>query len=340
MTESYDVSQPKQSPSIVPTVLLTGVGAGGGCLINKYAGSKKTHEDLIKEMNDKDAFNKNIADDAPNKDLWKELEKKNNAVNDAKKALEEASKGEADKTVQDALNTAQKNIDEWVAKENARLASNAPAAEAPKVTGFPEQLPELSKNNNTNTMKRKYEKLSKSYEAAKAKAGRKYNSEKTKITELQDAARNSFKMPASQTPQTIDELMADLDKEVVKTEIRQVVDPATNVKTFETVETDLYQEIKKKIMSANPPTFSKNVSNLTEEEAMNLPNGEFRKIKPSETVPQGFTKVTNTKGECFIYKTDAASEYLRTMNTNYKKNIENMADEVLNATKEYRIAKF
>ncbi len=84
----------KQRPSALPYMAGGAVvGAGAGYAVDRWALSKPmSHEDIVKKMNDADAFTKNTAEGAEHAASWKEVQAKAQAVEEAKAAVTNAEK--------------------------------------------------------------------------------------------------------------------------------------------------------------------------------------------------------------------------------------------------------
>ena len=132
MTNDFSVEQ-QRKPSAFPYVA-TGIAAGGAlgyAKLPKWTGKVKSHEDIVKEMEDKDAFTKNTAEGAPQAAEWKDVQAKANEVKDAEKALEEASKPKIPEGMKEssdlkiARDNMQREIDRLQAIENGKVKSSA-----------------------------------------------------------------------------------------------------------------------------------------------------------------------------------------------------------------------
>ena len=97
------------------------IGATGGWALNKYALQKPmSHEDIVKELNDKDKFESRTKDGAPEAASWKDVQEKGNALKTAEEELKTASEPvlEADNELMKKLNDARDGYDK--ALEEAR----------------------------------------------------------------------------------------------------------------------------------------------------------------------------------------------------------------------------
>lgn len=133
----------QQRPSALPYMLGgAAVGAGAGAVANMTVpylkGTPMTHEDVVAEVNSKDKFEARTKESAEHADSWKDVKAKQDAVNTAQAELEVAKKGtpvdaNISTELEAAKNARQAEFDKLLEAEKAKAGGttvrNIPTAE-------------------------------------------------------------------------------------------------------------------------------------------------------------------------------------------------------------------
>ena len=143
MTNDFSVEQKRPSAAPYGIVGLA-AGAGLGTQLPKWTSKPMSYEQIIEEVNDKDKFDKRIAEDAEHATEWKDVQAQAAKVKKAEEELAEASKPGLPATSTEARELAeakeklQKEIDRLQAIENGKAGVTG-------VTGKfdPEKLPKF-----------------------------------------------------------------------------------------------------------------------------------------------------------------------------------------------------
>lgn len=133
MTNDFSVEQKK--PVWPYTLVGAGAGAALGTQLPKWTSKPMSHEQIVEEVNDKDKFEKRIAEDAEHATEWKDVQAQAAKVKKAEEELANASKPSLPSTSTEARELAeakeklQKEIDRLQAIENSKVGTASVSGE-------------------------------------------------------------------------------------------------------------------------------------------------------------------------------------------------------------------